>query len=48
MPIRLPREVEVKLRDNEIVVEGPKGRLSHKIAQGIQVSFNDDLLRVEK
>ena len=47
LPIPLPKGVEVKIADTEVVVKGPKGTLHQPIAAGIQVKVADDQVLVD-
>jgi len=40
-PVIKPAGVEVKIENNEIIVEGPKGKLTTKLLSGIIVEIND-------
>lgn len=40
-PIELPKNVEVNLKDREVVVKGPKGTLSRHVRPEIQVEMKD-------
>lgn len=40
-PIALPEKVEVKINGNEIVVEGPKGKLDFSLPTGISIQLED-------
>ena len=46
-PIPLPAGVKVQIAD-ELVVEGPKGRLTVPVPKGIRVEKNDGLLEVKR
>lgn len=48
MPIAVPKEAQVKLADNMVHVEGPKGKLEHSVPPGIQVSMSEGSLCVER
>ncbi len=41
-PIKIPKEVKVNLKANEIVTEGPRGKLSTKIPKAFKVSLTQD------
>ncbi len=43
-PIPLPKDVEVKLNGDVIIVKGPKGALERRIHDKINVEINDDNL----
>jgi len=42
MPITVPSGVDVTLNGNEVVVKGPKGTLSHTLAEPITIERGDD------
>ncbi len=46
-PIELPKNVEVKIQDGEVVVKGPKGTLSFVAVPGISVRTEDGRLIVD-
>lgn len=46
-PIPIPASVKVQLGE-ELVVEGPKGRLSVPVPRGIRITRDDGVLRVER
>lgn len=46
-PITIPEEVKVKIKDNEIQVEGPKGKLSFVSHSLIKVVIKDQTLEVK-
>jgi len=46
-PIDIPKNVKVNLDGRDVSVEGPKGKLEHKIPSVIKVSQKDDKLIVE-
>jgi len=41
-PIRLPEKVNLSINNGNVVVEGPKGRLSNKIPEGISITLDDN------
>lgn len=41
-PIALPKNVKVTVKDNVVVVEGPKGKLEHPIMPRITVEITDN------
>lgn len=45
-PIAVPAGVEVSLKDGAIHMKGPVGQLSQRIAEGVQVSLDNGVLRV--
>lgn len=47
-PIPIPEGVKVSIRDDEVIVEGPKGRLSHKVHPFVSVSLVDGTIKVER
>ena len=42
LPIVIPKEVKVKIKDNTVTVEGPNGRLDQSIRPAIQLKIKDD------
>jgi large subunit ribosomal protein L6 len=42
LPITVPGGVDIALDGNDVTVKGPKGQLSHKIANPIKVERGDD------
>jgi large subunit ribosomal protein L6 len=47
-PITLPQGVKYTVQTNTVVVEGPKGKVSALIPQGITLSEKDGVLNVER
>jgi large subunit ribosomal protein L6 len=47
-PITLPKGVKYTVQTNTVVVEGPKGKVSALIPQGITLSEKDGVLNVER
>jgi len=47
-PITLPKGVKYAVQMNTVVVEGPKGKVSALIPQGITLSEKDGVLHVER
>ncbi len=47
-PIEIPQNVKVSLKDGELTVEGPKGKLSMKIHPDIKVSIENNFIKVER
>jgi large subunit ribosomal protein L6 len=48
LPITVPSGVEVRLDGREVTVKGPKGTLSHTIAEPIEVQMEDGTLTVTR
>ncbi|MGI5206591.1 50S ribosomal protein L6 [Spirillospora sp. CA-108201] len=48
LPIGVPSGVEVKLEGREVTVKGPKGTLSHTVAEPIEVAQEDGQLVVSR
>lgn len=49
MPITLPKGVEVKINDNNVVsVKGPKGQLSQQVDPDIKVSLEDGVISITR
>lgn len=47
-PVDIPTKVKVEIKGSIISVEGPGGKLEHKIPNGIKVSQKDNKIIVEK
>jgi large subunit ribosomal protein L6 len=47
-PITLPKGVKYTVQTNTVVVEGPKGKVSALIPEGITLSEKDGILNVER
>jgi large subunit ribosomal protein L6 len=47
LPIPIPKGVEVKVANNEIIVKGPKGTLKHALCPEIQVHVANNEIRIE-
>lgn len=47
-PVDIPAKVKVEIKGSVISVEGPKGRLEHRIPDKIKVSQKDNKVIVEK
>ncbi len=47
-PITLPGQVKIQIEGNLVQVEGPKGKLSHRIPDGIRVERADTQLLVKR
>jgi len=48
-PIAMPEEVRVTLKeDNTVVIEGPKGKLSHKVPENIGVLIENKSILVQR
>jgi large subunit ribosomal protein L6 len=47
-PITLPKGVKYTVQTNTVVVEGPKGKVSALIPQGITLNEKDGILHVER
>lgn len=45
-PITLPKGVKVNVHGQQIVVEGPKGKLERLVQPSISVSFNDESKKI--
>lgn len=45
-PVQLPSGVEVKLNDRDLTVKGSKGSLDFTLHDGVDVSLEDNILRV--
>ena len=47
-PVDIPAKVKVEIKGSVVSVEGPKGRLEHRIPDKIKVSQKDNKIIVEK
>lgn len=47
-PILIPANVKVGLAQNEVKVEGPKGKLSYRVHPRIKVNLKENVLQVER
>ena len=48
LPVQIPSGVEVTINGREVVVKGPKGQLSHRVAEPIEVTQSDGAIRVTR
>ena len=48
LPVPIPSGVEVSINGREVVVKGPKGELSHTVAEPIEVSKSDGTVTVTR
>lgn len=48
LPLEIPKGVEVKLQDNEILIKGQLGQLKQKIPEGIQVEISNNKIYVKR
>lgn len=48
VPVRILPGVKVEVKDSLVKVEGPKGKLSHRLPSGIKARVEKDLIVVEK
>src|SRR3974390_151567 len=47
-PITLPSGVKYKVEGNTVLVEGPKGKVSTLVAEGISLETKDGTLRINR
>ena len=47
-PIAVPDGVEVSVSGQTVAIKGPKGELSHHVAQPITVELNDGVIRLDR
>lgn len=45
-PIAVPKGVEVKLQENDIVVKGPKGTLKQALVPGVQIAVDNGVVHI--
>jgi large subunit ribosomal protein L6 len=48
LPVPVPAGVDVRISGREVTVKGPKGQLSHKLAEPIEISQNDGVLTITR
>ena len=48
LPVPVPSGVEVKIEGRTVTVTGPKGTLTHKVAEPIEVVHNDGQIEVRR
>jgi len=48
LPISVPRDVKINIEDNEVTVEGSKGKLSRLFPRGISITLKDENLVVDR
>src|ERR1043165_5447049 len=46
LPIRVPANVKVQIVDNLVRVEGPKGKLEHRLPPGVKAELSDGTLSI--
>jgi len=47
-PVVVPKEVKIEVKDGEVFVEGPKGKLSRKLSDRISVEVKEGVLLVKR
>jgi len=47
-PIDLPKQVKLSIENGEVTVEGPKGKLSQRVSNGINVAIEDSEIVVTR
>jgi len=48
LPIRIPPTVKVQIADDLVRVEGPKGKLEHRLVSGVKAAVSDGTLQVSR
>lgn len=48
LPINIPAKVEAKVEKGTITLKGPKGELTQKIADGVEVEINGNVISVKR
>jgi len=48
LPIKVPEKVEIKIKDNEVTVKGPKGELTRRFHPDIAITLQDGKLLVSR
>ena len=46
LPIKVPDKVTVTLKENTIVIKGPKGELSKSVPNAVQIKYEENLIKV--
>lgn len=46
-PVQIPKNVEVKINDNELNVKGPNGALNKTFNQLVSITISDDVIKFE-
>jgi len=46
LPINVPQGVSVSLKDQSLMVKGPKGQLSRTLPEGVDLDISDNLIRI--
>jgi large subunit ribosomal protein L6 len=46
LPVRIPEKVKVQVTEGVVCVEGPKGRLEHRLPPGVSLQVEDGSVRV--
>jgi len=47
-PIAIPKDVKVEVKDNQVCVEGPKGKLNKPLSYRITIEIKDGILFVKR
>lgn len=47
-PVTIPKDVKIEVKDRVVFVEGPKGKLSRKLTDRVNVEIKDDQLLVTR
>ncbi len=47
-PIEIPKEAKIKIKDNIVYVEGPKGKLHYDVPQGIGCRVENSTIIIER
>ncbi|MFH0918249.1 MAG: 50S ribosomal protein L6 [Candidatus Omnitrophota bacterium] len=47
-PVTIPKDVKIQVKDGIVCVEGPKGKLTRKLADRISVEIKDGILLVKR
>ncbi|MSU61443.1 MAG: 50S ribosomal protein L6 [Pedosphaera sp.] len=48
LPVQIPPKVKVEVKDRDVLVEGPKGKLNFKLPRRTSVSINGDQILVSR
>lgn len=48
LPITVPAKVTVTLKDDVVSVTGPKGELKERLPSGVEIKFEDGVVRIER
>ncbi|MCM8795084.1 MAG: 50S ribosomal protein L6 [Candidatus Omnitrophica bacterium] len=47
-PLALPKDVKIEIKDNQVFIEGPKGKLSRRLSTAITVEIRDNQIFLKR